>query len=338
MNLLQGFAQLSKSGRLRLWTGVLVSLVLLVFTLKGVSLPRLRHAAHGLNPYVAVFSIALVVAVVLLSALRWQRIILMAGRTRFWPLVQLTFAGYFGNNVLPARAGDFARVYVLQRDSGYPASFAFGTVLLERAADTGFLVLLALGSCPTLLQEYLTCRVKDLWLLMLAGLLFLVAAWSFRGVRSRVLGWVSRSKDALKSLVVKSARERRRCLAKVALLTAVIWFLCAAILWLNLRAAGIRLPIHAVLTVIAISNLGLIVPSAPGGIGTYECLVVYSLGLFEVEKEAALTFAIYFHALWLVPTSLVGAFCWFRDKSPKRPVGAAHLRTEDLGTRRPCSR
>ncbi len=335
MNPMKTLAQLRKAGRLRLWTGVIVSLALLVLTLRGVSLPRLRHAAHSLDAYVAVFSIALVVAVVLLSALRWQRIISMAGRTRFWPLAHLTFAGYFGNNVLPARAGDFARVYLLQRDSGFPATFAFGTVLLERVADTGLLVLLALGSCPSLLREHLTDRVKDLWLLMLAGLFFLVAAWSFRGVRSRVLGWACRSKDVLKSLMVRSGRDRQRCLVEVALLTTVIWGVCLTILWLNLQAAGIRLSIHAAVTVMAISNLGLIVPSAPGGIGTYEFLVVYSLVLFGIEKEPALTFAILFHALWLVPTSIGGAFCWLTIKTPGQPFADARLVAEDSETRCP---
>lgn len=303
-------AQFKKLARLRFWGGIAVSLLLMVLTLRGVSLALAWKAARELNPWVAMATVGLILIAVLLSALRWQRIIRLGGAVRFWPLVSLTFAGYFGNNVLPARAGDLARVYFLQRDSGLPAAFCLATMVVERLADAGLLLIIALGTCPSLLWEKLASRAGRLSLVAVVGFSVLVCGCFLLGGGRRRLAPLWRSIDQAKRLLAGNARRSGRILAEVTLLTVVIWAVCIATLWLNLKAAGLQQSVGVAMTVTAVANLGLIVPSAPGGVGTYEFLMVYSLGLFGIEKEGALMFSVYFHALWLVPTSLGGALCY----------------------------
>ena len=59
----------------------------------------------------------------------------------------------------------------------------------------------------------------------------------------------------------------------------------------------------------AVINLGVAIPSSPGFIGTYQWLGVTALSHFDVATEQALAFAILMHAVWYVPTTVVGGRC-----------------------------
>ena len=70
--------------------------------------------------------------------------------TAFWA----TAAGYFGNNFLPARAGELVRTFMISSRSGLETTYVLATALSERVADAialvsiGALVLLTLPSPP----------------------------------------------------------------------------------------------------------------------------------------------------------------------------------------------
>jgi len=60
--------------------------------------------------------------------------------------------------------------------------------------------------------------------------------------------------------------------------------------------------------VIAIVNLGLIIPSAPGFLGTFQFFCVAALGLFQIKESQALGFSIMYHLSQFLPTTLVGFY------------------------------
>jgi uncharacterized membrane protein YbhN (UPF0104 family) len=83
----------------------------------------------------------------------------------------------------------------------------------------------------------------------------------------------------------------------------VAWGVAA---WLVARSVGVELSVLQTAFVAAVMNLGVAIPSSPGFIGTYQWLAVASLGLFDVDREDALAFAILMQAVWYVPTTVVG--------------------------------
>ena len=72
------------------------------------------------------------------------------------------------------------------------------------------------------------------------------------------------------------------------------------------RAVGIELSVVEAIFLTAVINLGVAIPSSPGFIGTYQWLGVTALSHFDVATEQALAFAILMHAVWYVPTTVVG--------------------------------
>jgi hypothetical protein len=69
---------------------------------------------------------------------------------------------------------------------------------------------------------------------------------------------------------------------------------------------GVELSLLEAFFVTSVINLGVAIPSSPGFIGTYQWLGVSALALFDIGTDAALAFAILMHAVWYVPTMLVG--------------------------------
>ena len=90
----------------------------------------------------------------LLRAYRWRILLNAEGRVSIPTVFWATAAGYFGNNFLPARAGELVRTFLISTRSGLEPAYVLATALSERVADAvalvaiGALVLLTLPSPP----------------------------------------------------------------------------------------------------------------------------------------------------------------------------------------------
>jgi uncharacterized membrane protein YbhN (UPF0104 family) len=114
-------------------------------------------------------------------------------------------------------------------------------------------------------------------------------------------------------------------LAGISLVTWAMWALAA---WLVARSLGIALsPVDAIF-VTGVINLGVAIPSSPGFIGTYQWLGVSALALIDVGTDEALAFAILMHAVWYVPTLVVGGglLVWRAVRSMRSRADAPALR------------
>jgi len=89
--------------------------------------------------------------------------------------------------------------------------------------------------------------------------------------------------------------------------TFMCWLLYAAATFLVLLWVA-RLPIsgaHAG-AVFVISALGMAMPSSPGALGVFEAAVVFSLGLFGVDRSQGLAAALVLHMVQYIPITLTG--------------------------------
>jgi uncharacterized protein (TIRG00374 family) len=90
----------------------------------------------------AIPSIALLLVAQVVRALRWQYLFTAASRPPYRPVFEVTLLGQCFNNVLPARAGEVARIVALHRSAGTSRAETTSTVVVERLYDV--VVLLAL--------------------------------------------------------------------------------------------------------------------------------------------------------------------------------------------------
>jgi uncharacterized protein (TIRG00374 family) len=222
---------------------------------------------------------------------------------------EMVVSGVAVNNVLPGRVGDLLRARWLQVSARISAGRALATVFVDRSFDVLALVIFLVISLPFVAGAEWLRRIALGGLALLIGLAFVLAAARVytrhrardrRGRRSLVRRI---ARDTIEGLADPIGRLRALVLAGVSLTVWAIWALAA---WCVARAVGVELSLLEAFFVTAVINLGVAIPSSPGFIGTYQWLGVSALGLFDIGTDAALAFAILMHAVWYVPTMLVG--------------------------------
>ena len=83
--------------------------------------------------------------------------------------------------------------------------------------------------------------------------------------------------------------------------------------WL-LESCGIFLSLHEVFIMLLVGAIIVSVPALPGGVGTYEAGMTYTLSLlFFVSKDLALSYAIISHISNYVPYVLVGSIYFLKS-------------------------
>src|SRR5512140_3359889 len=97
--------------------GIVISVAALFYAFRRVELSdALDHARHA-NYWLLFLGAAAATGMFSLRARRWRTILdPIAPKLPFGPLWRATAIGMMANNVLPARAGELVRVFVLQRE------------------------------------------------------------------------------------------------------------------------------------------------------------------------------------------------------------------------------
>jgi uncharacterized protein (TIRG00374 family) len=117
-----------------------------------------------------------------------------------------------------------------------------------------------------------------------------------------------------------------RGLLPISLLSIACWVIHAMYFFLMFKALDLELSFSAALVLQMVIGLGVILPAAPGYVGTFEYFTVLGLALFGVGQEAAFAYALLAHVFQFVPVSAVGLF--FALRKGFHRFGPDHASTE----------
>ena len=320
--------------RWRWIVGVVVSVFFLWVAFRQVS--DVGHVADALgraNYLWLIPAVALYVADLLVRTLRWRILMLPIAPLPFRSLFGVLSIGFLVNNVLPARLGEIARAVLVGRRHGVSRSAALATVVVERIFD-GIVMLLVLGVAVSVAGS----RVASDWVGVLvpitgvafggAALVLIVLALApgpTLGVAARLMAPIPpRLRDAALGAAEKFISGLGVLndvkLAAGALLTSIVaWLLEAGVYLIVGQAFGLPGDPSAYLLALAIANLGTMIPSSPGYVGTFDALVQRALAIFAVPDALALAYAFVLHlAIWLPPTLIGFYFLWRYNLSLSR--------------------
>ena len=311
--------------------GIVLSVALLVWTLRGVSLAAVWNELESSNLLLFLASAVTATLIFPLRAIRW-RIILepVAPGLSLGPLWRSIAIGGMANNLLPARAGEIARAYALTRETTVPFASSLASLAVDRLFD--MVVLLALGVAALLDPAFPRgARVAGqtlgnlaqgsvvLVVLLVAGL-YMLAIFPSQLVRAfeifarRVSPAVEeRGKSALIrfSAGLSVLKSPGRFLA-VLFWTIVHWLVNALAFWLGFLAVGIHIGFPAALFLQMLIAVGVALPSAPGFFGVFEKLATVGLAIYGVSATAATSWAIGFHILSFIPITVIGIYYFSR--------------------------
>ncbi|RME98022.1 MAG: UPF0104 family protein [Chloroflexi bacterium] len=120
-----------------------ISLFFLDFVFAEIEWDKFAQALLEANYWWMIPSTLAIFVHLYFRTLRWQWLLKPIGDVTFWPAFRALVIGITGNVVLPARAGEFIRAYVIGRSTGVSKTGAFATLVVERIFD-GLTVLLVL--------------------------------------------------------------------------------------------------------------------------------------------------------------------------------------------------
>lgn len=307
--------------RLRLAVGAGISVALLGFLLWSVDLrevaAQLRQAHWGW----VLLGVVLPVLGLWVRARRWWY--LFPPRSDPPGLVPAIMIGYMANNVLPLRAGEFVRVYVVARRWGHGFWTTLASLIVERVLDSLAIVLILavlvlLIPVPPLFQwTALTVLAIDLVAVATLAVIAAAPALCLR-LLARLAGrWPSLAKRAERGFetFVRGLDGIRTGSHALPLLlwTVGVWVVPAAQAYTMLRALHMDLPWIAGWVVLAFVGLSVSIPSAPGYIGVFHYAAVLAMGIFDVPRPTAVGYALLLHASQIVPITLVGWLFLLRE-------------------------
>lgn len=302
-----------------LWGGgIAISAAFAWLALRDVDWTAAWSALAACNWRWLVPSLLALAAASVVKTLRWQYLFLPGSRPRFRPALVALLVGLFFNTILPARAGEAARVVSINRESATSRGEAATTIVLERVFDVLALLLILFVTLPWLPPLSWVRAAAAMAVAVATGLavaVVLVARFGDRALATvlRPLTVLPRvTRDHVDRLVRSShdglagIRSARLALAS-SLLTLASWLLLALSTWCLMEGFGLELPFAAALLVVIAINLALILPSSPGGLGVFEAATLVALRAFGIPDSRAISYALALHAVNLIPYLAAGA-------------------------------
>jgi uncharacterized membrane protein YbhN (UPF0104 family) len=211
----------------------------------------------------------------------------------------LTVVGYAGNNVLPARAGDAIRVFLMAPRARTSKRTVVGTLLAERLLDIGVIAVLFL------IVGYLVLGEVDL---DDAEIILAVAIGLAAGLAAAVV--LVRRNERLHALaepiLASTLRLRSRHGALLVAMTVVIWVVEAAV-WMAVGGAvGFGMNVIEGMYLVALASLVSMIPSGPAYAGTQDAAAIGGIKALGGANSVALSYLIMLRFVLVVPITLLG--------------------------------
>lgn len=312
--------------------GILISAVFLYLAFRAIDFNQLWQYLRSAKWGWVLLGLVSYFLGVWVRTWRWQVLLNPLKRIPQRELFPVVCIGYMGNNVYPARAGEVLRSILLKQSDDVPISGSLATIVVERLFDGITILALVLLNFRQLMQiapdaewmrriqtgSILVGAIFALILLVFLAMLFLpkqtqaVSSWFINKLlpeklRLKVSGILDKFIDGLR--VLRSPGQSLLVLA----LSMLVWVFEGGLYWGVMKALGLELSFMSLLLIEGVVNLVLLIPAAPGGLGTFDAAAKFMLSLFGIPAEQALGYALILRvALW-IPITALGAIFFLKE-------------------------
>jgi glycosyltransferase 2 family protein len=313
---------------------LLLTVGLLAFFLRNADMGAVWSETRRARPLLLLTALMVTGSTYLLRAFRWQYLLAPLGRVHFWNAFRTTVIGFAATFLLPARAGEVIRPYLLARREGLPATAAFATIIIERLLDLvtvlGLFAVFVLTLDPATLTSANPAhlaRVKFGGLIAAAAAIgALVIASVAAGHPERLGRWAFRIERVLPEKLARTVadfveaftqglavmRQPRRLFVALAL-SIPLWASIAAGIWLTSLAFHITFPYMGSFLVTTILVVGVAMPT-PGAVGGFHAAYQIAVqSFFGAPDDRAVGAAIVLHALSFLPVTFLGLVFMARE-------------------------
>ncbi|MCX8045133.1 MAG: flippase-like domain-containing protein [Desulfobacterota bacterium] len=297
--------------------GLIISGICVFFAVRGINFSEvaasLKSASYG-------YLVPVIIVVVLglyLRCYRWGIILRSLASYDQKTLFSIGSIGFMAVCVLPARLGEFARPYLVKRKSGVRMSATMATIIVERVFDllalmlVLFAVLLKVSLPPEIFKAGITMLTISFSLFVVLIFLAVKKEFSLNTIERITIALPPRIKQPLLRLAhsfiegLQMLPDIKKTLY-VGALSFVIWLVVGLSNYVLFFAFSFDLSLINAYAILVVVALGVMLPAAPGFVGTYHYACVLGLTAFGISKSAAFSYAVALHFIQLVPVIMLG--------------------------------
>lgn len=302
---------------LHLLAGLLVSFLALWISFRHVNFTLLFHLLwkghYGwLVPILLLMNVS-----IFFRALFWRTTLSVVKRVSPFHLYSSIIVGYMANNILPFRGGEMVRLLYTRRIEKISSAILFSTIFLERFFDVVLLTVI-------LFLFFLLHGASDIRekLFILGGAtstiffaLLLLVRFRSHFIRF-LLGMTGRQPETLWSRMAQTMEKLLHGLSTLAsprhllilfAMSFIVWAMSLGGCYFYLRIFDLDIhPVMMSLSLLLFTNLALVIPSSPGGIGVIQFATLYAMRIFGVGDEEALALSVIYQLVPFVFTTILG--------------------------------
>jgi glycosyltransferase 2 family protein len=310
-----------------------LTLALLGWFFRQADLSQVWREIREAKPWALALLLGITGLTYLLRALRWQFLLRPLGPTRLSQAFRTTVMGFAANTVLPLRAGEMVRPYLLARREGLSVPATITTIILERLLDL-MTVLVFLGLFVVFFDPGLdrvnAAVYKSVKLGGLVGALGSGAVLLVLGLNAVRPVLTHRLVDACLRVIPVRFRSRLSALiyglldglavtrdltrlAQAIALSFPLWLSIATGIWLVTVAFHMTVPFTGSFLIMALLTVGVAAPT-PGAVGGFhEAFRIGTAVFYGVDNDRAVGAAIVLHAASFIPVTLLGGLFMMQD-------------------------
>jgi uncharacterized membrane protein YbhN (UPF0104 family) len=310
-----------------------LTLALLGLSLWGVEFAQVWREILGAELWALGLLLVITGLTYVLRAFRWQILLRPIGPTRFRVAFRTTVIGFAANTVLPLRAGEFVRPYLLARREGLSVPATFTTIILERLLD--FVTVLTLfGMFLVFFDPGLETVNREIYrgvkagglvgaaaatgILLVLGLNAIWPAFTHRLVAFFLKLLPAKLRAPVAKLTyglldgLAVTRDPARLAQSVAL-SYPLWLSIATGIWLTTLAFHMTIPFTGSFLILALLVVGVAAPT-PGAVGGFHGMFRIGAAVFYgVDNDRAVGAALVLHAASFIPVTLLGGLFMVQD-------------------------
>ena len=301
----------------------LISILLIYLCVRNLDFTQSVNIIKNANLKSVAFALVIYILSFVARSLRWEYILLPLKKIKPFRSFFFLVFGFFMNNVLPLRLGEFVRAKVAGEKLQISRSGVFATVVVERLVDViifiiiFFLIALFVDIPGWLKHTFILCTV-------IFGLIFVVLFFMSKK-QEKFVSLISKFhlplnfSNMVENLFVKFSNgleffQHTKLIIIVLLMSAVVWYIEAFSYKLFFGAFGVEISVMQALFFIVVTGVATMIPTAPGFVGAIEASGIVALGIFGIDQSTAFTTIASVHFGDIIMTYLIGIIGMIKEK------------------------
>jgi len=317
----RSLATLCTSRSFHSFLGIVFSGGLLWFILSDINFKDVREPLLSAHYWIIIPALPLTFLHVLIRAWRWYYLLPSRDKTSLRERHDSIMVGNFANFVLPLRAGEFVRPFLLSRVTRVSFAEGFASIVTERFFDLAAAIISLAILIPFLpaLPEWVSLSAYILGGVAVGILFFILfviflpdvtrQAFSFLLKKVAHTSLAHKAQNFLDDFIASShVLACPKNLFMVLWLTVLVWVSNYLLFYLFLFLLDVPATFLLGTTVAVMVALAVAAPSAPGFIGVYQIACQVGFELFYLSKEDALVYSLVTHLFQFIVFVLYGLY------------------------------